>query len=42
MSSGTKPLQLPGTLKGLWEAHERFGTMPWKEVMAPAIDLARK
>jgi gamma-glutamyltranspeptidase/glutathione hydrolase len=38
---GYEAIATPGTLKGLWEAHERFGTMPWKDVMAPAIDLAR-
>jgi gamma-glutamyltranspeptidase/glutathione hydrolase len=38
---GYEAIATPGTLKGLWEAHERFGTMPWKDVMAPAIELAR-
>jgi gamma-glutamyltranspeptidase/glutathione hydrolase len=38
---GYEAIATPGTLKGLSEAHERFGTLPWKEVVAPAIDLAR-
>ncbi|MGI9628207.1 MAG: gamma-glutamyltransferase [Longimicrobiales bacterium] len=32
---------IPGTVAGLWEAHDRFGSMPWAELLAPAIELAR-
>ena len=32
---------VPGAVKGLWEAHRRFGTRPWTELLAPAIRLAR-
>ncbi len=38
---GYEAIATPGTLKGFSEAHERFGTMPWKEVVTPAIELAR-
>ncbi len=31
---------VPGTPAGLWEAHRRFGTLPWADVVQPAIDLA--
>lgn len=31
---------VPGTVAGLWEAHKRFGLLPWAKVMAPAIDYA--
>ena len=31
---------VPGTVSGLWEAHQRFGTLPWADVVGPAIDLA--
>ena len=31
---------VPGTVSGLWEAHRRFGTLPWEAVVQPAIDLA--
>lgn len=32
---------VPGAVMGLWEAHRRFGTTPWAELLAPAITLAR-
>ena len=31
----------PGNLMGYWEMHRRFGRMSWKEVIQPAIDMAR-
>jgi gamma-glutamyltranspeptidase / glutathione hydrolase len=31
---------VPGSVMGLWEAHRRFGTVPWPELLAPAIHLA--
>jgi len=32
---------VPGTVAGLYEAHRKFGTMPWKSLLQPAIALAR-
>jgi gamma-glutamyltranspeptidase/glutathione hydrolase len=32
---------VPGAVAGLWELHKRFGKKPWKELVAPAIALAR-
>lgn len=32
---------VPGTVKGLWMAHQRFGSLPWKELLAPAIEYAQ-
>jgi gamma-glutamyltranspeptidase/glutathione hydrolase len=31
---------VPGSVEGLWEAHRRFGSRPWTELVAPAIALA--
>ncbi|MBI2901634.1 MAG: gamma-glutamyltransferase [Planctomycetes bacterium] len=31
---------VPGSVMGMWEAHRRHGTIPWKELLAPAIRLA--
>lgn len=33
---------VPGTVKGLWMAHQRFGTMPWSELLEPAIHYAEQ
>jgi gamma-glutamyltranspeptidase / glutathione hydrolase len=33
---------VPGAVMGLWEAHRRFGTLPWAELVQPAIDLAEQ
>jgi gamma-glutamyltranspeptidase / glutathione hydrolase len=32
----------PGTVAGLYLAHEKFGARPWAELVAPAINLAKK
>ncbi len=30
----------PGTVAGMYEVHRRYGKLPWKEVLKPAIALA--
>ncbi|HEX7695187.1 MAG TPA: gamma-glutamyltransferase [Sphingomonas sp.] len=37
-----KGVAIPGTVAGLWEAHRRFGSLPWGTLIAPAIALAEK
>ncbi len=32
---------VPGTVRGMWEAHERFGSLPWERLVDPAVDFAR-
>jgi gamma-glutamyltranspeptidase/glutathione hydrolase len=32
---------VPGTVRGMALAHTRFGTLPWKDVVMPAVALAR-
>ncbi|HSP17073.1 MAG TPA: gamma-glutamyltransferase [Thermoanaerobaculia bacterium] len=39
--TGPKSAAVPGTVAGLATAHDRFGSRPWKELLAPAIALAR-
>lgn len=31
---------VPGTVRGLALAHKRFGKLPWRDVVAPAVELA--
>ncbi|HEX9937370.1 MAG TPA: gamma-glutamyltransferase [Longimicrobium sp.] len=31
---------VPGSVAGMWEAHRRFGKLPWAELVQPAINLA--
>ncbi|WP_261300224.1 gamma-glutamyltransferase [Sphingomonas alpina] len=37
-----KGVAIPGTVAGLWEAHRRFGSLPWGTLVAPAIAMAAK
>ena len=32
---------VPGSPAGLWEAHQRFGVLPWEDVVMPSVHLAR-
>lgn len=32
-------ITIPGELKGLWEAYQRFGSLPWKNLVQPAIKI---
>lgn len=38
---GPKAAGIPGSVAGLALAHREFGTLPWKDVVAPAVALAR-
>ena len=31
---------VPGSVAGMWEMHQRFGRLPWGDLIAPAIALA--
>jgi gamma-glutamyltranspeptidase/glutathione hydrolase len=33
---------VPGTVAGFYEVHEKFGSLPWKDLVQPSIDLANK
>lgn len=32
---------VPGSVAGMYEAHQKHGVLPWKDLVQPAIDLAR-
>ena len=38
---GFKSIAVPGCLSGLYEAHKKFGKLPFKETIKPAITLAK-
>ena len=33
---------VPGSVAGFWEAHKRYGTLPWSQLIAPAIRIAEE
>ncbi len=39
--SGSLAAGVPGTVEGFWQAHQRFGTLPWADLVQPAVALAR-
>jgi gamma-glutamyltranspeptidase/glutathione hydrolase len=40
--TGPMSVAVPGMVLGLWEASARWGSMPWAELLAPAVKLARE
>lgn len=37
---GLKSVGVPGTVAGLYLAHQKYGSLPWKELVQPSVDLA--
>ncbi|MBP5073423.1 gamma-glutamyltransferase [Pseudomonas chlororaphis] len=38
---GARAAGVPGTVMGLWEAHKKFGKLPWSELITPAVGYAK-
>ena len=38
--TGCRAAGVPGTVAGMYMAHQKFGKLPWKQVIEPAIKLA--
>ena len=39
-TQGHLAIGTPGSVDGMWQAHQKFGTMPWHTLLQPAIDIA--
>ncbi len=39
---GANAVGVPGTIAGLFKVHEKFGTIPFKELIQPAINMAKR
>lgn len=33
---------VPGSVAGMWEAHQKYGKLAWKDLILPAVTLAKK
>lgn len=39
--SGILSVGVPGTVAGVYEMHQKFGKLPWREIVHPSVVLAR-
>src|ERR1044072_1032757 len=39
---GSLAFAVPGLVRGLWDIHQRFGKLPWKDCIEPAVKIARE
>ena len=39
---GPYAVGVPGMVQGLWALHQEYGSMPWKDLIDPAIELAEQ
>lgn len=39
---GGKAVGTPAAIAALWQAHQKFGLLPWAQLFAPAIELANR
>jgi gamma-glutamyltranspeptidase/glutathione hydrolase len=41
-TQGILSIGVPGTVYGMWEVHQKFGNLPWSQLLEPAIQLAEE
>lgn len=39
---GLLAVGVPGTVAGLYQAHQKYGKLPWADLVKPSVELARK
>jgi gamma-glutamyltranspeptidase/glutathione hydrolase len=39
--NGLLAVGVPGTVAGLWKAHQQHGSIPWADLVQPAVELAQ-
>ena len=39
---GVRASGVPGSVAGMWAAHQKYGSLPWKRLVQPAVDLAEQ
>jgi len=39
--AGALAVGVPGTVAGMWKAHQQLGSLPWEDLVQPAVALAR-
>ena len=40
--SGSRSVGVPGFVQGVWALHQKYGTLPWPDLIEPAIVLAEQ
>lgn len=38
-SDGPLTIAVPGEVKGYWELHQKYGSLPWKSLVEPSIKV---
>jgi len=41
-TQGVLAIGVPGTVYGMWEVHQKFGSLPWRQLIEPSIKLAEQ
>ncbi|QPG05358.1 gamma-glutamyltransferase [Salinimonas marina] len=39
---GVRASGVPGSVAGMWAAHQKYGSLPWRRLVQPAVDLAEQ